>query len=195
MRHPQILIVAAVALFLLCGAAARADDNPCTALGLSGSIGINVANPHSEIPNATAGSLTPDRQGTGVYGQQQVPGVVPTEPPLTCGTLIVSVVTKVPRTCADFAIDYVDADGKLVWSTAKLSPLVNAVSDPSTCTYSADKIPTNRKLIRVVRFTGDPQVLRDRGVDPAKFIVPGRTAVYFNSARKASDRIEIATHP
>lgn len=195
MRQALFLIAAAVALFLSAGAVARADDNPCTATGVSATAGIGLSNPHNEIPNATGGSITPDRQGTGVYGQPTFPDVVPTDSPLTCGTLTVAVVTKVARTCIDFTIDYLDANGKIVWSTAKLSPVVDAVSDPLTCTYSVEKIPTNRKLLRTVKFTGNPQALRDRGVDPAKFNIPARSAVYFNGVRKATDRIEIAMHP
>lgn len=192
MRQAVFLIIAAVALFLLAGAVARADDNPCTATGVSATVGLGLSNAHSEIPNATAGSITPDRQGTGVYGQQPFPDAVPTEAPLTCGTLTIAVVTKIARTCTDFTIDYLDANGRVVWSTAKVSPAIDAVSDPLTCTYSVEKIPTNRKLLRTVKFTGNPQALRDRGVDPSKFTIPPRSAVYFNGVRKATDRVEIA---
>jgi hypothetical protein len=197
MRHAHILIIAAVALFLLAGAVARADENPCTATGIASTVGISteLSNTHAEIPNATGGSITPDRQGTGVYGQRDMPAIIPTEAPLVCGTLTVAVVSKVARTCANFVIDYLDANGKVVWSTSKLTPVVDAVSDPSTCTYNTEKIPTNRKLLRSIRFAGDPQTLRDRGIDPAKFAIPGRTSVYFNGVRKATDRIEIAMHP
>lgn len=194
MRQALFLIVAAVALFLLAGAVAYADENPCAAAGVSATAGFGLSNPHNEIPNATGGSITPDRQGTGVYGQQPFPDVIPTDTPLACGALTVSVVTKIARTCTDFTIEYFDANGKLVWSNAKISPVVDAVSDPLTCTYTIEKIPTNRKLLRNVKFTGDPQALRDRGVDPSKFTIPARSAVYFNGVRKATDRIEIAMH-